>query len=275
MAATPDTLIELGARMPWREYLAELWSRRHFAVALAENDLRAQHMNSVLGQLWHLLNPAMMIAVYFFVFGVVLDARRGVDNYVTFLVVGVLVFRFAQNTIVGCVQSIGKNTGLIRSIQFPRALVPISVVLEELMALLPGLLLVVVVGAIDGVTPTWRLALLPVVILAAALFSLGAGLAGARAGASLTDLSQVLPHFFRVMFYVSGVLFSVHATIDNQVVRNLFALNPFYCIVAVTRWSMLATPAGERVFAGLAVWAGVTLVVGAVWFRRGEHRLGA
>ena len=77
------------------------------------------------------------------------------------------------------------------------------------------------------------------------------------------------------MFYVSGVLFSVHATIDNQVVRNLFALNPFYCIVAVARWSLLATPAGERVFAGLAVWAGVALVVGAVWFRRGEHRLGA
>jgi teichoic acid transport system permease protein len=279
-AAAPDRsadapLIELGVRMPLRSYLREVWERRQFSYALAENDLRAEHMNSVLGQLWHLLNPAMMIAVYFFIFGVVLDARRGVDNYVTFLVVGVLVFRWSQNTIIGCVQTIGKNLGLIRSIQFPRALVPIAEVLQELLALVPGLALILVVGALDGVEPTWRIAFLPVVLAAGVAFNLGCGLAGARAGAFVTDLQQVLPHFFRIMLYISGVLFSVQATIENQLVRNLFALNPWYCLVAAARWSLLGTAAGERVFLGLTVWAVVALVVGAAYFRRGEHRLGA
>jgi teichoic acid transport system permease protein len=276
-AATPvdDGLMVLGTQQPLGEYLRELWARRHFARALADSDLRSKHMSSMLGQLWHLLNPAMMIAVYFFVFGVVLDARRGVDNYVSFLVTGVIVFRFSQSTIVGCAGSLDTNTGLIRSIQFPRALVPIAEVIGQLMALVPALALVFVVALFDGVELSWRILLLPLVILATTLFSLGVGFATARASTTVNDLKQVLPHFFRIMLYLSGVLFSVQATIENQLVRNLFALNPFYCIVTAARWSLLGTPAGERVLLGLTVWTVVALVVGFAWFRRAEHRYGA
>jgi teichoic acid transport system permease protein len=267
--------MELGTRAPLGMYLRDLWERRHFAGALADSDLRAKHMNSVLGQLWHLLNPAMMIAVYFLVFGVILDARRGVDNYVSFLVAGVIIFRFTQSSIIGCGKSLDSNVGLIRSIQFPRALVPISEVYSQLLALVPGLVLVGIVAAFDGVRPGPQLALLPVVVLAATLFSLGTGFAAARASSTLADLQQVLPHFFRIMLYVSGVLFSVDASIESALVRDLFAINPFYCIVAATRWSILGTPTSGIVPIALAAWTVVTLIGGFTWFRRAEHRYGA
>jgi teichoic acid transport system permease protein len=147
-------LIVLGMRQPWSDYLRDLWERRHFATALAASDLRSSHADSILGQLWHLLNPAMMIAVYFLVFGVVLEARQGVDHFLTFLVIGVIVFRFCQNAIIGAGKSLATNDGLIRSIQFPRAIVPMSEVLAELMTLVPGLILVLVVGLLDGVALT-------------------------------------------------------------------------------------------------------------------------
>lgn len=273
--AAEDELIVLGTRRPLGEYLAELWRRRHFAKALADNDLRVQHMNSVLGQLWHLLNPALMIFVYFLIFGVVLDARRGVDNYITFLVTGVVVFRLAQNGIIGCARCIPMNLGLIRSIQFPRALVPVAIVLQSLMAVVPALCIVIVVAFLNGADVTWRLLLLPGVIGLGAVFILGVGLAAARAGSSLTDLTQVLPHFFRIMLYVSGVLFSVQASIDNQLIRNLFALNPFYCFVAMARWSVMNSEIGERVVYGMIGWAIGSLIIGFVYFRRAEHRFGA
>lgn len=267
-------LAVLGARQPLGSYLAELWRRRHFARALADSDLRAKHMNSVLGQLWHLLNPAMMIAVYFLVFGVILDARRGVENYVSFLVVGVIIFRFTQNTVNGCARCIGSNVGLIRSIQFPRALVPISEAYAQLLALVPGLVLVGIVAAFDGVSPTWRLLLLPVVVGAAALFSLGLGFGAARASTTVSDIQQVLPHFFRIMLYLSGVLFSVDASIESQFIRDLFVLNPFYCVISATRWSVLGLPISSGVAIALAVWTLVALVAGFTWFRRAEHRYG-
>ena len=270
-----DDLIVLGTRQSAASYLRDLWARRHFAFSLADNDLRSKHMNSLLGQIWHLLNPALMIFVYFLIFGVVLEARRGVENYITFLVVGVIVFRFAQNTILGCAQCIPKNLGLIRSIQFPRALVPVSVLLENLLAIVPALGLVLAVAVIDGADLGLRTLLLPLVVIIGAIFTLGVGLAVARAGSALTDLNQVLPHFFRIMFYTSGVLFNVKDAIGNETVQNLFALNPFYCFVATARWSLMGEPLTVYEAAGLFGWTVVALAFGFSYFRRAEHRFGA
>jgi teichoic acid transport system permease protein len=269
-----DQLIELGTRQPTTRYLRDLWARRHFALSLADNDLRAKHMNSVLGQLWHLLNPALMILVYFLIFGVVLDARRGVDNYVTFLVIGVVLFRFSQNTIIGSAQCITKNLGLIRSIQFPRALVPVSMVLENLFALVPAMVLVLVTAVLDGADLGARTLLLPLVIVVTALFTLGVGLAAARAGAALTDLSQVLPHLFRILFYMSGVLFAVDQFIADETIRSLFALNPFFCAISAARWSLMGEPLTGLVLVSFATWTVVALLAGLTFFRRAEHRFG-
>ncbi len=270
-----NELMVLGTRAPLGEYLRELWTRRHFARGLADSDMRAKHMNSVLGQLWHLLNPAMMILVYWVVFGLILDARRGVDNYVSFLVAGVIIFRFTQNAIMGAAKSLAANLGLIRSIQFPRALVPISEVYAQILALIPGIALVAVVAAIDGVRPGPELLALPIVIAAAAMFSVGIGLIAARASTTLADLQQVLPHVFRILLYMSGVLFSVDAAIESQLITNLFALNPFYCIITATRWSILGTPTSIWVPIALSIWTLVSVLAGFMWFRRGEHRYGA
>lgn len=271
---SPDLQV-LGTKVPLLVYLRELRDRRHFAYALAENDLRAKHMNSILGQLWHLLNPAMMITVYFFIFGVLLGARDGVENYVTFLVAGLVIFRFSQNTIVGGCRCIPQNLGLIRSIQFPRALVPISVLLENLMALAPALGLVLVVAIIDGVSFGPRILLLPVVIALASMFSLGLAMFGARLGAAVTDLQQVLPHFFRIMLYMSGVLFSVRNSIDNELLWKLFAINPFFDLVSLGRWTITGHPVDRYVVIGLVSWAFIGLGLGGTYFRRAEHRYGA
>lgn len=267
-------LTVLGSRVPLSAYLAELWDRRHFTYSLAENDMRSKHMNSFLGQLWHLLNPAMMITVYFFIFGVVLSARDGVENYVTFLVAGVMIFRFSQNTIVGGCRCIPQNLGLIRSIQFPRALVPLSVLLENLMALVPALGLIVVVALFDGVQFGPRILLLPVVILLGSMFSLGIGMIGARVGAAVADLQQVLPHFFRIMLYMSGVLFSVRDSLDSELLYRLFAINPFFDLVAIGRWTITGHPVDIYPVVGLVAWAFLGLIVGGTYFRRAEHRYG-
>jgi teichoic acid transport system permease protein len=273
--APGQPLIVLGGRATWRHDLAELWQRRHFAWALARSEVRSKHLDSALGQLWQVLNPAFMIGIYFAIFGVVLDARRGVEHYITFLVAGVIIFRFAQSIVTGCAQTLSRNMGLLRTIQFPRSVLPISVGLEHLLALVPGLVLVLVVAGFDGVRPGWELLALPLVIAAGLTFSLGLGFMTARAAATVPDMSQLLPHVFRVLLYVSGVLFSVDEMIDSPGVRSLFAVNPFYCVITAVRWCILGAPTSAMVAVSLVTWCVVALVTGAVWFRRGEHRYGA
>lgn len=270
-----DDLIVLGGRRPWRDDLPEIWQRRHFAWALARSEVRAEHLGSALGQLWQVLNPAFMITIYFVIFGVVLDARRGVEHFVTFLVAGVIVFRFTQDIITGCAQTLTRNMGLLRSIQFPRSVLPVSVGLEHLWGLLTGMVMVLIVAVFDGVRPGWELLALPVVIASAAAFSLGLGFIAARVASTVPDVAQLLPHVFRVLLYVSGVLFSVEQLIETDWVRSLYAVNPFYCAITAVRWSILGASTSASVGISLAVWSVMSLTLGWVWFRRGEHRYGA
>ena len=122
----------LNTVMPARQYLAAMWSRRDFAVALPFEEVRATHQDTLLGNLWHLANPMLSVAVYYLVFGVMLDVSRGVDNYILFLMIG--VFTFNLTLAIACSAgrpSISSNQGLMRSIRFPRALLPFSVVLSR------------------------------------------------------------------------------------------------------------------------------------------------
>ena len=95
--------------------------RRDFAVALPFEEVRSTHQDTLLGNLWHLANPMLSVAVYYLVFGVMLDVSRGIDNYILFLMVGVFTFNLTARCVLGGATSISNNQGLMRSIRFPSA----------------------------------------------------------------------------------------------------------------------------------------------------------
>src|SRR5262249_39201930 len=85
-----------AARPPMLDYLKRLWQRRHFIAGFATARNVAMYTEARLGQVWQVLTPLLNVAVYFLIFGVILDTRRGVHNYIAFLVIGVFVFNFTQ-----------------------------------------------------------------------------------------------------------------------------------------------------------------------------------
>jgi teichoic acid transport system permease protein len=78
-------LLDPSRRRPLREDLRRIWSRRDFVWYSALSELRTQQTDTVLGNVWHLLNPALQISVYFVVFGLILGTDRGIDNFLPFL----------------------------------------------------------------------------------------------------------------------------------------------------------------------------------------------
>jgi teichoic acid transport system permease protein len=94
-------LRRVGVKLPLRDYIREVWRRREFAVTVPMGELRANNQDTALGQLWHLLNPLLLVGVYYFMFGLILqiDERRGmdIDDYLQFLIVGVLTFNFTRS----------------------------------------------------------------------------------------------------------------------------------------------------------------------------------
>ena len=276
--APGDDLHELGHRPTPSRYLRDIWDRRGFAVGVPLNDIRVQHIDTALGQVWQLLNPALTVAVYFLVFGVLLDGRvnRGVDNYLGFLVVGIMLHGLLSKVLVDGVRLMRGNEGLIRSVQFPRAILPISNVVLHLLAFAPSALVTVVTMLLTGETPRLRWLLFPPLVVAFCVFLLGVSFVAARAGDSVRDLGNVVPHVTRVLFYLSGILFAVDAFVTDPDVARLFSLNPLYDYVQVARWSLMdGRPVDAADVVGLVAWTVVAPIGGLVVFARAEHRYGA
>ena len=276
-SAASDTghLVDLSAAPSPAAYLREAWRRREFAVVVPIQDLRAQNMDTAMGQLWHLLNPALLVGVYFFIFGVVLDTRRGVENFLGFLIVGIVLFHLTQRVIQDAAVCITRNRGLLRSIQFPRILLPVATVNGQTVAFLPALGVALLALLATGERPTLRWLLLIPVLAAMYVFNLGAALFVARVGASVRDLQRLLPHLMRLLFYASGVIFSVEAFITSDAWRRAFAVNPIYDFITCARWCLLGTDVRSSVVVGLLVWCAVLPAAGFLAFRGAERSFGS
>ena len=275
MNGSEQRLFDLTQPPSSAAYLREAWRRRDFAIQVPAQDLRAQNMGTALGQLWHLANPALLVGVYFLIFGVVIDTSRGVENFLGFLIVGVVLFHLTQRVVQDAAVCITRNLGLIRSVQFPRILLPVAALNGQTAAFVPALALALLAVVATGERLSLRWLALVGVLAAQFVFNLGAALLVARIGANVTDLRQLLPHLFRLLFYASGVIFSVDAFVTSEAWRRAFALNPIYDVITCARWCLLAEPVDGWVVAGLVAWCLVLPVAGFAVFRRSDQRLGA
>ena len=256
-----------------RPYVAAMWSRRSYVSYVARSTLREKQMNSVLGNIWHLLNPLLQIAVYYVIFGVVLEVDRGVDNFITFLAIGTLAFTFCQRSTLSGAGSIVKNLGLIRAVEFPRAVLPFTSTLTETLSMLPSFLVIGVVAVVTGETPSPRWLLLIPVMGLLAIFNLGAALYAARATSVVRDVQQILPFVFRILLYASGVLFSAAEYAEGSY-RWFFTLNPVYAFLTVARWTILGSDVSRSLLLSAGTWTVVLTVTGFLWFRAGEASYG-
>jgi teichoic acid transport system permease protein len=264
------SLVELHARPRLPRYLNQIWERREFASRVAMRDLRAKNMNNALGLIWFMLNPALSISVYFIFFGLILGTDRGVDNFITFLAIGIFTYQFLQRALTSSSRTVATNVGIIRAIRFPRALLPISDVLGQTMSQIPVVAVVFIVAIATGETPSIKWLLILPLTLVQAVFALGLGLILARMTTTFRDLTSFLPYAFRLAFYASGVIFSVEAFVQDPLFRALFSLNPFYCHIGIARWALLDIPVSGWSVAGAALWTFFALPVGVVYFWRGE-----
>ena len=268
-------LFAVGQPTPLRTYLRELWSRRDYLLRVPVEELRVQHAHTLLGNLWLLLNPALQVAVYLLVFGVLIELDRGVDDYLAFLTIGVFVFHQVQRTVSSGARSVVANVGLIRALQFPRVALPVGSAIGQLLSFAPVLIVMLIVTVAHGHTPDLRWLALPGLLSALTAFGLGAGLAAARANHTYRDLEQLLPFLFRLLFYLSGVLYSVDHFVAHDGLRALFALNPLYCLITAWRWALLGTEASVLVWVGTVGWPIITLGAGFFAFRAREATYGS
>jgi teichoic acid transport system permease protein len=267
-------LADPSRRRPVSEDLRRIWERRDFLVFAAGSDLRTQEMDTVLGNLWHLINPALQILVYYIVFGLILATNRGVENFLPFLAIGIFSYSYMRKVIMGGAKTLLKNRGLIHSISAPRAIFPIAVMLTEAAAFaFPfGVMLVVAIVTGESISPMWLL-MAPVFVLQS-MFAVGMGFIAARITFYFRDFEHVMEFLFRMAFYFSGVLFYVDKFVKNPTARQIADLNPLLDYISLYRWVVLGLPVGKRLVLSAIAWSVAAPVVGYLWFQRRERDYG-
>ena len=274
----PRPLARLGGRPRLKDYLRSLWERREFAIAIPRAELHAQHRNTALGNLWHLLDPAIQVLVYWLVFAKILGVTRGIEggNIVGFLAIGVFVWHFTTKSVRQGAKSITSNEGLVRAIAFPRALLPASVVMAELYAFGYALAAMFVAVIITGEVPHWTWLVIVPILLIQVVFNLGLALMFARMADSFRDILQILPYTLRIIGYMSGVLFPIEKRLDQlPELAIVMDYNPAYLFMRTARDAILYDRLPlARHWAVLVAWAVGLLIIGFLFFLGREHEYG-
>jgi teichoic acid transport system permease protein len=231
-------------------------------------------MNTVLGNLWHLLNPCLQILVYWVVFGLVLGTDRGVDNFLPFLAIGIFSFQFMRRVIIQGSKSIIANRGLIQSISLPLATLPMASLASELVAYAFPLLVMLGVAIASGELPTLSWLLVVPIVGLMSMFSLGMAFVTARITFHVRDFTNLLDFLFRMLFYFSGVIFLVDRFVPDPALRHLVNLNPFVDFLYLQRWAVMGMPVAGLAVISAFVWAFGGLLFGYLYFRRREGEYG-
>lgn len=271
------TLTRVGAKPGLIDYLISLWNYRHFMVYDARARVQSGNKRDRLGSAWLLLDPLLNGIGYFLIFGLLLGASRGIENFIGYLIIGVFLFQMSSRAIVSGARVIPTNRNVIQAFNFPRATLAVAVNIRELLANIPViimmLLMILVIAPAEEITWRWLL-LVPAVGLQL-LFNLGAGLLLAPLVAKVNDVVHVISFAMRFWMFASCVMFSIDRYNSVPIIKAIVEANPLYLVLDIVRSSVLyAQTPGWQSWAGLAAWALGTVVVGMLAFWKGEESYG-
>jgi len=185
--------------------VVEVWRKRAVLRHFVSVQLTTSYRTKTFGFLWALLNPLLFMCVYYFVFGTLIAHRP--LWFMLHIYMGIISFRFLTGSITQSAHIIKGNAGLIREIAFPKAVLPLSVVITRFFDLVVGCVGAIIIGYAFHVNPTPLWALVPAFLLVQLVFVLGASYLTAYVGVFFADIENFLEVGTRLWFYLSPVLY--------------------------------------------------------------------
>ncbi len=205
----------------WRA-IREVYLYREMLRNLVSKELRARYKGSILGFLWTLLNPLLMLTVYTIVFSFLM--RTPVENYAMFLFVGLLPWNYLSNSIIQGTGSLVHNASLIKKVYFPREVLPLSVVLANLVNYLLSLLVLIPALLIFKIKLTYALLAFPVILVIQTILVVAITFIVAIGNVYFRDLGHITGVMLTVWFFLSPILYSPEMIPENA--RGFLFLNP-------------------------------------------------
>ena len=249
-------------------YWKSLWSRRTFIKEYSKSELREQHFDSVFGQLWLVINPLLLSAVYFILI-IIIGGTTDSERYVH-LTASLFLFYLVANSLTGGVKSVTAGQRLILNTAFPRIMLPISALVIAIFKFLPTLIVFIAIKAIVGSPFTLQMLWAIPVLLITIFLALGLAITISCINVYFRDIASFLPYLTRTLLYLSPILYT--ASDLKPSLRALEVVNPLFPILDSWSQAMVQgeTPQFSSMLQGLA-WATGIFLVGTYFFLSRER----
>jgi lipopolysaccharide transport system permease protein len=254
---------------------AELWHFRDLLYFLAWRDVKVRYKQTVLGIAWAVLQPAMMMFIFYVIFFVV--AHTYDDEklpYPLFVFTALLPWSFFATAIANAGNSVIGSERLITKIYFPRLAVPFATVGAAIVDFLVALPLLLLLFVCYGIYPSWSVLLAPVIFLLLVLSAAGVGTMLAALNVAYRDFRYIIPFLVQLWMYATPTIyFDLKPPTEGAKyawVKELLPLNPMTGLIASFRAVLLDQPIPWRDLGFSAVMALVFFFIGCFYFRRME-----
>jgi ABC-2 type transport system permease protein len=230
------------------------WQRFvHLTWLLAVTEFRLAYFGSALGYLWSLMRPLLFFGVLYVVFSQVIRFGDQILDYPMVLLVNIVLFTFFSEATGNSVRSVLNRESLVRKMQFPRMVIPMSTVLTSALNLVTNLLAVFVFLLVYGIKPRWEWLLLPLLLVPLVALTCGIAMILSSLYVSFRDVAPIWAVASQLLFYATPVLYTFEQTSGWK--RHVIMSNPLACILEqARRWLVDPSAAGAVHAAGGLGW---------------------
>ena len=205
----------------------ELYQYRELLKTNVQKEIRGKYKGSFLGVLWSFLNPLLMVLVYALVFPYIM--RTNVDNYLVYLITGVIPWNFFTTCITTGCNCVWINGGIIKKVYFPREILPISVVAAGLINFLISCVIILLFVLFGGLGFSVQLLWLPLIAIIQSALSLGLLFILSAINVYVRDIEYLVGFLLNLLFYATPILYT--ADMFPESIRWVLYLNPMTTII--------------------------------------------
>ncbi len=221
--------VQLGQR------LKDLWINRDLLLLLTRTELKVKYKNSILGYLWSMLNPALVLAIYYFVFKII-NGRNGQPNFAIWLFAGLLVWNLFNGASMGATNVVVGKAGIVKKVAFPRELLALSMVGVAMVMFAIQVVVLVLALLVFGIGPDWTfVVVLPLALLALVAFTGAVSVFLSAINVYLRDTQHLTEVLLMAWFWGTPIVYSwglIAAHVSSTPwLKYLYMCNPVTPIV--------------------------------------------
>ena len=263
-------LVEMvGETEGLKKVVTSLKNYRYLLLNLVSRDIKTKYRRSVLGILWSVLNPLLMMLVLTAVFSNIF--RFEIQDFPVYYLTGFVLFNFVSESTSMSMSSVINSAGLIKKVYIPKIIFPLEKCLFSLVNLLFSLIAAVIVFLIVGVQPSWTMLLFFVPIVFLFVFAFGFSLILATMNTFFRDVGYLYSVLLTVWMYLTPIIYPM--SILPGWMQSIVRVNPLYHYVeyfrAVTIYGTLPSLSTNLICIAYSL---IFLLIGIVIFQKKQNK---